>query len=72
LGGRLTPLESCVLDLYLKNMSYMDIVSFMNRRRRGKNRVVPKTIDNALCRIKKKAVELQEALRKEARKQQAG
>lgn len=62
LSGRLTELETKVLDLYLRNLSYMDIVVEMNRRRRGKNRVVPKTIDNALCRIKKKAIELMSTL----------
>jgi RNA polymerase sporulation-specific sigma factor len=56
--SRLTSLEALVLDLYLKNLSYFDIVNFMNKRRRGRNRVGCKTIDNALCRIKKKAVEL--------------
>jgi len=56
-----TPLEAKVLDLYLQNMSYMDIVTLMNKTRRGKNRVNCKVIDNALCRIKKKAMELDEA-----------
>ena len=63
LGKRLTPLESTVLSEYLKSMSYLDIKTFMNRRRRGKNRVCTKTIDNALCRIKKKAIDLDESLR---------
>jgi RNA polymerase sporulation-specific sigma factor len=58
---KLTPLEAKVLDLYLQNMSYMDIVTLMNKTRRGKNRVNCKVIDNALCRIKKKAMELDEA-----------
>jgi RNA polymerase sporulation-specific sigma factor len=65
LASRLTPLESVVLGFYLKNMSYTDIVVLMNKTRRGKNRVVPKTIDNALCRIKKKAMELDEATLKD-------
>jgi len=63
LDKRLTPLESTVLSEYLKSMSYLDIVTYMNRHRRGKNRVQTKTIDNALCRIKKKAVDLDESLR---------
>lgn len=58
LMGRLTPLEARVLELYLRNMSYMDIVSEMNRRRRGKRRIKSKVVDNALCRIKNKAQEL--------------
>lgn len=58
--SRLTPLEARVLDLYLKNMSYNDIVEIMNRRRR--NKVDAKTVDNALCRIKKKALEIEQAL----------
>lgn len=62
LMSRLTSLEAVVLELYLRNMSYTDIVAFMNKTRRGNNRVVPKTVDNALCRIKKKAVELDEAI----------
>ena len=59
LKGKLTGLEADILDLYLMNMSYVDIVSLMNKRRRGKKRVNAKTVDNALCRIKKKAVELE-------------
>lgn len=61
--SRLTDLEAKVLDLYLKNMSYMDIVDSMNSRRRGKNRVDCKTIDNALCRIKKKAMDIESSHR---------
>lgn len=60
LESRLTPLESKVFDLYLQRMSYMEIVDLMNKRRRGRNRVNCKVIDNALCRIKKKAMELDE------------
>jgi RNA polymerase sporulation-specific sigma factor len=56
--SKLTSLENDVLDLYSKNMSYCDIVSYMNKSRRGNNRVDTKTIDNALCRIKKKAIEI--------------
>lgn len=63
LMSRLTELEAKVLDLYLKNMSYMDIVTHLNRRLRGKNRLKPKVIDNALCRIKKKASELEEQIK---------
>lgn len=55
---RLTSLETHVLELYLQNMSYKEIEVFMNKRRRGSNRVDTKTIDNALCRIKKKAIEI--------------
>ena len=58
LKSKLTELESLILDLYLKNCSYVDMVKLMNKRRRGKNRVDAKCIDNALCRIKKKAIEL--------------
>lgn len=65
LKERLTGLETEILDLYLRNMSYVDIVALMNKRRRGRRRVDTKTIDNALCRIKKKAFELEAALRKE-------
>jgi RNA polymerase sporulation-specific sigma factor len=60
----LTPLEGHVLELYLKNMSYVDIVEIMNKTRRGRNRVDCKVIDNALCRIKKKAVELEAAMKR--------
>jgi RNA polymerase sporulation-specific sigma factor len=56
--SKLTPLEMQVFGLYLKNMSYVDIVKFMNKRRRGRGRVDCKTIDNALCRVKKKALDL--------------
>jgi RNA polymerase sporulation-specific sigma factor len=62
LMSRLTELESKVLKLYLKNLSYMDIVESLNKRRRGRNRLKPKVIDNALCRIKKKAMELEEQI----------
>lgn len=65
LTAKLTPLEQQVLALYLKNLSYLDIVKEMNRRRRGKNRVDPKTVDNALCRIKKKAMEIREEFSKD-------
>jgi RNA polymerase sporulation-specific sigma factor len=58
LKTKLTGLEAQILDLYLKNFSYVDMVKVMNKKRRGKNRVDAKCIDNALCRIKKKAVEL--------------
>jgi RNA polymerase sporulation-specific sigma factor len=60
LVSRLTPLESTVLDLYLQNFSYVDIATYMNKTRRGRNRVNCKVIDNALCRIKKKALEIDE------------
>jgi len=57
LFSKLTDLEAIVLELFLKNMSYVDIAERMNKRRRGKNRVDTKVIDNALCRIKHKAQE---------------
>lgn len=59
---KLTPLEARVLDCYLQNMSYLNIVEAMNKNRRGKNRVDPKVVDNALCRIKKKAAEIEREL----------
>lgn len=62
LVSKLTPLECAVLDLYLQNMSYMDIVSTMNKHRRGKNRIKSKVCDNALCRIKKKASEIEKEI----------
>jgi hypothetical protein len=58
LSEKLTPLEDDVFDYYLRNLSYTDIVEEMNRRRRGPNRVDAKVVDNALCRIKKKAIEV--------------
>lgn len=58
LKTRLTDLENQILDLYLKNCSYVDMVKVMNKHRRGKNRVDPKCVDNALCRIKNKASEV--------------
>lgn len=57
LESKLTALELRVLGFYLKSMSYVDIVECMNRRRRHK--VDTKAIDNALCRIKKKALEIE-------------
>lgn len=66
LTEKLTPLENQVLIFYLKNLSYQDIVIEMNRRRRGKNRVDAKTVDNALCRIKKKALEIREELARDS------
>lgn len=63
LREKLTDLESEILDLYLKDMSYVDIVQTMNKKRRGRNRVNPKVIDNALCRIKHKALEVEDSLR---------
>lgn len=62
LANKLTTLESRVLDLYLKNLSYTDIVEYLNKNRRGKNRLKSKVVDNALCRIKKKALELEEQI----------
>lgn len=62
LRERLTPLESQVLELYLKSMSYTDIVQFLNKTRRGRNRLKAKVIDNALCRIKKKALEMEQQM----------
>ena len=59
--SKLTELETHVFGLYLKNMSYVDIVKFMNKKRRGRGRVDCKTIDNALCRVKKKAIDLLKA-----------
>lgn len=67
IGDRLTPLEKQVFILYLRNLSYTDIVTEMNKKRRGKNRVDCKTIDNALCRIKNKAMELLDEMIEEAR-----
>ena len=64
LMSQLTPLEARVLYCYLRNMSYMEIVEQMNRGIRGKTRVDCKVIDNALCRAKKKAVELEDAIKK--------
>jgi RNA polymerase sporulation-specific sigma factor len=61
--GKLTSLEKHVFECYLLNMSYLDIVKAMNKHRRGANRVDCKVIDNALCRIKKKAIEIEEELR---------
>lgn len=61
----LTGLEAEILELYLRNMSYVDIVVAMNKRRRGSRRIDTKVVDNALCRIKKKASELEESMRRE-------
>jgi RNA polymerase sporulation-specific sigma factor len=58
--AKLTSLEKAVFSRYLQDMSYGDIVADMNRRRRGKNRVNCKVIDNALCRLKKKSQEVLE------------
>jgi len=66
LEDKLTPLELRVLSFYLKSMSYVDIVECMNRRRHHK--VDTKAIDNALCRIKKKALEIERQAEKERRK----
>ena len=60
LSNKLTELEQEILELYLKNLSYADIVGYLNKTRRGRNRLKPKVVDNALCRIKKKATELEE------------
>jgi len=65
LQNKLTDLEAQVLDLYLRNLSYTDIVVHLNKNRRGRNRLKPKVIDNALCRIKKKAGELEEQIEKQ-------
>jgi len=64
LMSQLTSLERRVLYCYLKNMSYMEIVEEMNKGVRGKLRVDCKVIDNALCRAKKKALELDEAIKR--------
>lgn len=62
--GKLTPLEMHVLECYLQNMSYIEIAKAMNKHRRGGNRVNCKVIDNALCRIKKKALEIEKEIKK--------
>lgn len=60
----LTPLERRVLDLYLKNKSYVEIVESMSpRKHRGARKALCKKVDNALCRIKHKAVMLDRALK---------
>ena len=64
---KLTDLEKQVLMFYLQNMSYLEIVRSMNKHRRSKNKVDCKTIDNALCRIKKKAAEIEKELRRKQR-----
>lgn len=64
LQNKLTDLETQVLDLYLRNLSYTDIVTKLNKHRRGRHRYESKVVDNALCRIKKKAVELEEQIEK--------
>ena len=60
--SKLTPLEKHVFQRYLESMSYSDIVTTMNKRRRGRNRVNCKVIDNALCRVKKKAIEIEKEI----------
>ena len=65
LVSKLTPLERKVLDCYLQNMSYQDVVDYMNRCRRGKNKIKCKVVDNALCRIKKKALEIEEEIKRQ-------
>lgn len=55
LENNLTELEKEVLKFYLLNMSYMEIVKAMNRHRKSGNKVIPKTIDNALMRLKSKS-----------------
>jgi RNA polymerase sporulation-specific sigma factor len=67
--SRLTTLESRVLECYLSSMSYADIVVAMNRRRRGRNRVKSKVIDNALCRIKNKAAEIDAEIRRQTKRE---
>ena len=70
LMARLTPLETTIISYYLKNMSYHDIVSSINRRRQKKNRVDTKVCDNALVRIRKKSADLLEEInRKPPRKE---
>jgi hypothetical protein len=44
-------------------MSYVEIVETINKGVRKKMRVDCKVIDNALCRAKKKAIELEEAIK---------
>jgi len=46
LDTMLTPLEKDVLELFLEGHSYQEIAAALGRR--------PKTVDNALQRIKKK------------------
>ena len=67
LVSKLTPLETRVLECYLQNMSYLEIVETMNRKRRRRNQIKPKVVDNALCRIKKKAIEIEEEICREKR-----
>lgn len=59
LSKNLTPLESKVLSLFLKDMKYADIAAELNKTRR-KHKVSPSSVDNALCRAKKKMMEMHE------------
>lgn len=63
----LTPLETEILELYLKNLSYLDIVEAIRKRHRGRKKFKTKVVDNGLCRIKHKAAELREEMIKEAK-----
>jgi RNA polymerase sporulation-specific sigma factor len=63
LFARLTPLEATIISCYLKNMSYHDIVSSINKRRKKKNKIGTKVADNALVRIRKKSADLLEEIR---------
>jgi len=72
LRARLTPLERKVLDLYLQNMSYADIVKVLNRRRRGKNKACSRQIDNGLCRVRSKSAKMLQELEKKRMLASAG
>lgn len=63
LMSRLTGLEMRIFELYLRNLSYVDIVREINKRVRKKtSKVNCKVVDNALCRVRKKAIELEEEI----------
>lgn len=63
LRRKLTKLERSVLDCYLKNMSYAEIVKHINRDRRGINSIDARTCDNALVRSRAKSTDLLEKIK---------
>jgi RNA polymerase sporulation-specific sigma factor len=63
LWDRMSPLERKVFALYKKGFSYAEITKSLNKGKRKK--IKEKSIDNALSRLKQKAVEIYKQFTKE-------
>jgi len=74
LARKLTKLEYKILVYYIKGYNYMEIVNLLNGEleellKTDDVEKAKKVVDNALCRIKKKALEIEEKMKTDKRYQ---